>query len=410
MSENQPDDLADLTAWAEAQLPELTENACTAILARVPFYRSGAVVSAADLRRSVGHNLRFLVSALRAPDEPLDLAAPRDTGRRRAQQSAPLPEVLQAYRICFATLWDALVEHARTSRGPSAVDALLSAASLIWQFTDEHALAVTEAYRAATAEILLARQQRRGALVEALLTGQPGPDGGPWEAASLLGLPPGAQLIVVAAETRGLAEESLPGIERRLSDRGVVSGWRLTPALQLGLVAVPVEQQDRVLSTLRETVTARTGVSPPYPSLSDTPRALHLARTALSAVPAGRAEVRLFDPSPLAALVALDPTEGRRITQAVLGTVLALPSDDRAILLETLTAYLNHDGSAEHAGRVLHCHPNTVRYRLRRLQELTGRSLSDPNDAAELAAASYAVQISPDATNSRRGTASHGHN
>ncbi|TDW86501.1 MULTISPECIES: CdaR family transcriptional regulator [Kribbella] len=404
MSDNQPTDLADLAAWAESQLPQLAENACTAILARVPFYHGGAVVSVADLRRSVGHNLRFLVSALRAPEEPRDLAAPRDTGRRRAQQSAPLPEVLQAYRICFATLWDALVAHARESRGQSAVDALLSAASLIWQFTDEHALAVTEAYRAATAEILLARQQRRGALVEALLTGQPGPDGGPWEAASLLGLPPGAQLIVVAAETRGLAEESLPGIERRLSDRGVVSGWRLTPALQLGLVAVPLEQQDRVLSTLRETVTARTGVSPPYPSLSDTPRALHLARTALSAVPAGRAEVRLFDPSPLAALLALDPAEGRRITQAVLGTVLALPSDDRAILLETLTAYLNHDGSAEHAGRVLHCHPNTVRYRLRRLQELTGRSLSDPNDAAELAAASYAVQISPDATTT------HGHN
>ena len=28
-------------------------------------------------------------------------------------QGMPLPEVLQAYRISFATLWDALVEHAR---------------------------------------------------------------------------------------------------------------------------------------------------------------------------------------------------------------------------------------------------------------------------------------------------------
>lgn len=396
MTDKQPADLVELATWAEARLPELTESACAAIVARVPFYQGGTVVPIADLRRSVGHNLRFLVHALRAPGEPRDLTAPRDTGRRRAQQSAPLPEVLQAYRICFGTLWDALVEHARVDQGAADADALLAAATLMWQFTDEHALAVTESYRAATAEILLARQRRRGALVEALLTGQPGPDGGPWEAASLLGLPPGAQLIVVAAETRSLAEESLSGIERLLTDRGVVSAWRLTPALQLGLVAITAGQQELVLSTLREAVTARTGASPPYPSLSDTPRALLLARTALAAVPLGRAELRLFDPSPLAALVAIDPGEGSRITQAVLGTVLALPADDRDILLETLTSYLNHDGSAERAGRVLHCHPNTVRYRLRRLQELTGRSLSDPNDAAELAAASYAVQMRPE--------------
>jgi hypothetical protein len=391
MAENE---LADLARWAEGQLPRLTEDACAAIVDRVPFYRSGKVVSIADLRRAVGRNLSFLVTAIREPQAPLDLRAPRETGRRRAQQSAPLPEVLQAYRICFATFWEALVAQAKRNRRPSAADALLSAASLIWQLTDEHAVAVTEAYRAATAEMLLARQRRRSALVEALLTGQPGPEGGPWEAASLLGLPPDAQLVVVAAETRGLAEESLPGVERRLAGRGVVSGWRLTPALQLGLIALPVGQHDTVLSVLHDVASARTGVSPPYRSLADTPRALQLARTALAAVPVGLTEVHLFDPSPLAALMAIEPNEGQRIAHEVLGGVLALPADDRTILLETLNAYLDHDGSAERSGDILHCHPNTVRYRLRRLQELTGRSLSDPRGATELAAASYAVRIS----------------
>ncbi|HET6985690.1 MAG TPA: helix-turn-helix domain-containing protein [Kribbella sp.] len=388
-------ELAALAAWAEDRLPQLTEDACIAILARIPFYRGAQVVPVADLRRSVGHNLRFLVTAIREPHAPLDLRAPKETGRRRAQQSAPLPEVLQAYRVCFATLWDALVAHARHDRQPAAVDALLSAASLIWQLTDEHAIAVTEAYRAATAELLLARQQRRSALVEALLTGHPGPEGGPWEAASLLGLPPDSQLVVVAAETRGLAEESLPGIEKHLAGCGVVSGWRLTPALQVGLIALPVGQPDSVLSVLSKVASARTGVSPPYRSLSDTPRALQLARTALAAVPAGRTEVHLFDSSPLAAMMAIDPGEGRRIANDVLGAVLALPADDRAVLLDTLNAYLDHDGSAEHAGDVLHCHPNTVRYRLRRLQDLTKRSLSDPREATELAAASYAVRLVP---------------
>jgi DNA-binding PucR family transcriptional regulator len=149
-----------------------------------------------------------------------------------------------------------------------------------------------------------------------------------------------------------------------------------------------------MLAVLRESVRARTGVSPPYQSLTDTPRALHLAQAALAGLPPGQAEVREFNPSPLAALMVREPEEGRRLAGEVLGSVLGLPPEDRATLLDTLTAYLDHDGSAERAAEVLYCHPNTVRYRLRRLQELTGRSLADPHGVAELAAASYAVRLS----------------
>lgn len=385
--------LADLAAWARDRLPRLIDDAVAAVVDRMEVYRSEEPVPRADLRRSVAHNLRFIVTAIAHPDQPPDLAAPQETGRRRAMQGMPLPEVLRAYRISFATLWDALVEHVRRGRRPSAADALLTAASMIWQLTDEHALALTEAYRAATAELLVAHQRRRSALVEALLSGQLGQEAGPLEAAALLGLPPGARQVVVAADTRGLAEESLPAVERRLAEHGVVSGWRLTPALQLGVVALHDDQRDTVLSVLGEVATARTGVSPPYASLVDTPRALQLARAALSTLPAGRPEVHMFNPSPLAALMACDPDEGRRLAREVLGPVLEQSPDDRAVLLDTLNAYLDHAGSAERAAEVLYCHPNTVRYRLRRLHELTGRSLSDPHSVAELASAAYALRM-----------------
>jgi DNA-binding PucR family transcriptional regulator len=36
------------------------------------------------------------------------------------------------------------------------------------------------------------------------------------------------------------------------------------------------------------------------------------------------------------------------------------------------------------AAAQLHCHPNTVRYRLHRIEERTGRVLSVPGDVAEL--------------------------
>jgi hypothetical protein len=390
-------ELADLAAWAETRLTGLVDEVCAAAVARIPFYRDEQVVPAEELHRSVEQNLRFLVTALGRPDTPPDLAAPEATGRWRAQQGAPLPEVLQCYRICFTTLWDALVEHTRGDQRPSAVDALLTAAGMIFRLTDQHALALTEAYRAATAELLLTRQQRRAALVEALLTGHPGPDAGPWEAAALLGLPSGGQLVVVAADTHGLAEASLADVERRLAARGIVSGWRLTPAQQLGVVSLEDGRYEEMLDVLRSIARARTGVSPLYRTLADTPRALRLAQSARAGLPSGRASVRVFNPSPLAALLACESDEGRRLAQDVLGPVIGLPPEDRAPLLDTLDAYLDHDGSAERAAEVLYCHPNTVRYRLRRIQELTGRSLSDPHGVAELAAAAYAVRLDPSA-------------
>ncbi|WP_161784047.1 PucR family transcriptional regulator, partial [Cellulomonas carbonis] len=49
-------------------------------------------------------------------------------------------------------------------------------------------------------------------------------------------------------------------------------------------------------------------------------------------------------------------------------------------LLETLAAHVEHGRSLEAAARVLYVHPNTVRYRLRKVAEVTGW---DPLDARE---------------------------
>jgi len=396
--------LRQLAEWAEGQLPELVEQAYRSVLGQMELYHTDKCVPRRDLRRSIERNLRYTVAAIADPGGDHDLSAPRQTGRRRAHQGAPLPEVLRAYRLSFATVWDGLVAHVRSHHTPRLAEALLDAAGVLWRVSDEHALALTEGYRAAMAELLTAQQRRRSALLEALLTGHPGVDGGPWEAAKLLGVPPDADLVVVAAETSGLAEESLAGIEARLAARGVMSAWRLTPTLQIGLIAVPDKQTETAFGVLRDAASARTGVSPPYQTLADTPRALHLARVALSAIPAGHATVRPFSPSPLAAFLANDPDEGRRLAREVLGGLLELPTDDRLSLLDTLQNYLDHDGSAERTGRVLHCHPNTVRYRLRRLHELTGRSLTDPRDIAELAAASYALRFTSGPGGTPRGS------
>jgi DNA-binding PucR family transcriptional regulator len=113
-------------------------------------------------------------------------------------------------------------------------------------------------------------------------------------------------------------------------------------------------------------------VSPVYTCLRETPRALHLARVALAAIRDGRAEVNVFSTGLFASLLAHDPDEAGRLARDVLGAVLELPADDRVTLLDTLQAWFDNAGSAERAAERLYCHPNTVRYRLRRLHELTG--------------------------------------
>lgn len=50
-------------------------------------------------------------------------------------------------------------------------------------------------------------------------------------------------------------------------------------------------------------------------------------------------------------------------------------------LFETATAYLDAGGNLEAAARSLFVHANTVRYRLRRLIDVTGYDLADPHDA-----------------------------
>ena len=113
--------------------------------------------------------------------------------------------------------------------------------------------------------------------------------------------------------------------------------------------------------------------------------------------PAREAAVTRFDARPLA-VTAISASEILpRISRTVFGPLLDLPPDDQAVLLETLEAWRDNDGSAATAAAALYCHPNTVRHRLRRIEQLTGRSLTSPRAAAELCLALEGVRLLPDA-------------
>jgi DNA-binding PucR family transcriptional regulator len=62
-------------------------------------------------------------------------------------------------------------------------------------------------------------------------------------------------------------------------------------------------------------------------------------------------------------------------------------------LVETLDAFLDSGGAIEACARKLFVHPNTVRYRLKRITDFTGRDPTDPRDAYVLRVASTVGQL-----------------
>ncbi|MFF2552129.1 PucR family transcriptional regulator [Nocardia sp. NPDC058058] len=74
----------------------------------------------------------------------------------------------------------------------------------------------------------------------------------------------------------------------------------------------------------------------------------------------------------------------RRFAERVLGPVLDYDRKTGADLLQTLEVFLGCDGSWRQAADRMHLHLNTVRYRIGRIEELTGRDLGHLDDRLDL--------------------------
>ena len=358
-------------------------------------YGDDRLVPIDDLHQSLQDNLMFMVSNLACPGSH-DLAAPRRTGRRRAEQGAPLAAVLSSLQVGFGFMWDTLVVEARQAGIVSDAE-LVGIASEVWMLTTLYSTELATAYRDAMTEQVLRQDQERSALVEALLEGRIADTATVWEAADLLGLPYQGVFVVVAAEVPAVARHALPRVESRLLGRGIGSAWRVLPELQVGIVSLRSRRNTPALmEILRSGAAARVGVSPVYTGLERTSQALHLARIALASSPAGDPMVNVFDDAPLPVLLVSSPTTSYRVTRTILGPLLDINPDERDMLLNTLAAFFAFQGSAIEAGKHLYCHPNTVRHRLRRIERQTGRSLADPRSSAELFVALEALRTLPE--------------
>ncbi len=83
-------------------------------------------------------------------------------------------------------------------------------------------------------------------------------------------------------------------------------------------------------------------------------------------------------------------------------------ADAGPALMETLDAYLDLGGAIEACARKLFVHPNTVRYRLKRIADFTGRDPTVPRDAYVLRVASSVGRLTRHAHSSTTQTAGSG--
>lgn len=99
--------------------------------------------------------------------------------------------------------------------------------------------------------------------------------------------------------------------------------------------------------------------------------------------------LRYSDADPL--LGPRNPAEARALVDRVLGRVLELSSEQAGELLMTLRVFLENGRSWQRTAEALHVHRQTVLYRIRRIEQLTGKRIADTGDLATLWLALKAV-------------------
>ena len=368
-----------------ARAPRLGKAMADLLCREIDAYRDGTVVTKDQVAESCVANVTFIFDSL-AGDADVDVSPAEHTGTARALAGVPLPAVMTAYRIGFRFMWEQTLAAARAAAIPT--DSILNATARVFLAQDTFTQMMASAYRQQLTTQILEQEEERSALVEALLSRRITDTQSLWEAADLLRLPTSGPYVVVAAELPAIGKLGLPAIENKLSVRDIRSAWRLLPDLQVGIVhlrghATPAAL-GKLVEVLRQAATARVGISPPFHELAETRDALRLARLAVTAKPSGESLIAVFDDTPLAVAAVSAPEVMAKIRSSVLGPLDELAAEERTILLDTFRAWVGAGGSANDAAAKIFCHPNTVRHRLHRIEELTGRSLSRPKDIAEL--------------------------
>ena len=290
-------------------------------------------------------------------------------GDTRAQQGVPVESMLRVYRFTLDEVFVALWEMA--DDGSLAPAEVVTLTRDMWRYAGPMIEVAVGAYRKRELEAAIADSQRRASVVHGLLF-----SGGSVasDLVSAVGLDPSAKCLAFRArsdngDTRSLLFDlQLPGV------------------LENGLVA-PHEGDVIGVSTARPTTSCGPstviGVGP-VGALHELPRSLAVASRVVDAAKAfGRAGVLDIEALALETVVR---SEGELADALVARYITTVEPHTQAgaDVLRTVDSMIHNELSVERVAEVLFVHPNTVRNRLRRYEELTGASLRSVADLTEI--------------------------
>ncbi|WP_327695610.1 PucR family transcriptional regulator [Streptomyces sp. NBC_00459] len=317
-----------------------------------------------------------------------DFAAALLLGADRAGQGVPMTAVLRGVQAALTRTVEITVDRCRAAGVPDA--ALLTVVLRLKEYGDTLQRHVVHGYRTAEWDTPRALGETRARLLHRLLVeGEPAPAA---EELARAGLRHDAVRHLLVADPGGDPARTRRLAHRLAALRGCLFGMLdgrlvgLYPRLPVG-ETIEDGEEEREGEWEEEGGGALVVVSPAVP-LDDLRAAYALCVRALDldggataaqapgAGPYGRHGV--YELTELAAEIALadQPLLGAWLSARLLANLD--PGDDfhRQIAVTAL-AFLDHGRRLDRTAATLFTHPNTVRYRLARLQQLTGESLTD---------------------------------
>jgi PucR-like helix-turn-helix protein/diguanylate cyclase with GGDEF domain len=367
-----------VAATLRPELPAVAQEIIDALREGVPDYaRPLEGAFGRGIRVGVEAALEHFMAEVEASDRVPRAHVYVDLGRGEHRAGRSLEALLSAYRLGARVAWRHFAAAGRRARLDP--DTLYGLAESIFAYIDELSAESAEGYALEQSAAAGAAQLRRRRLVRLLVRDPPAePDA--VEAAALEAgwpLPRVVAVLVVAGDTR---EEV---------------GGRLGPdvaadVLEDEVVAlIPDPDGPGRRRALRRAIDAAGATAALGPSVAwpDCPMSLARARAALAlaragAVP-GHSLVVAADHG-AALLLSSDPRLVADLVRDRLAPLDALAAGSQDRMAETLEAWLAAQGRLQPAAERLGVHPQTVRYRLRRLREAFGSSLDDPDRRFEL--------------------------
>jgi hypothetical protein len=348
----------------------LAERVVERLRSEVPVYGK---IAPADLLPGVNANIGRVLAAvegtLSLAEE--DLGAFADIGRLRATQGIPIEDLLYGLRLGVEETIDELTRVGRASEVPDAT--LLELVVDTHRISDGAMRAIAQGHREEEIARAGSERDRRTDLVRQLLYGALG-----------------QSAIRVQAEVYGLDTErsyhairarpspELPAIdlERRL---GIARGAGRPAGLGALLDGDLAGFIDRMPP---RDIEAHVGIGPAVP-LSHLDESFRLATRALeTAIAFGLRGLHDLQGLGVRAAILTDREVGDELKRRYIDPLAA--GDTSMALAETVERYIENGKRIEATARQLFVHANTLRYRLKRFEELTGCDLRDPGCVLEV--------------------------